>query len=45
MRRLAVHILIPERDLVLVFTGSNFDDPLTYQPVSLLQQYIVKALR
>lgn len=36
-------IVLPEKDLVVVFTGGNYDSPLAGQPFQMLGRYILPA--
>lgn len=36
---------IPELGLVVVMTGGNYDDPLTAQPIRMLRQHLLKAVK
>ena len=37
--------VLPELDMVVVFTGSNYDSALSQQPLGILDRYILKAVR
>jgi CubicO group peptidase (beta-lactamase class C family) len=37
--------IVPEKNLVAVFTGGNYDSRLMNQPVTLLERYVLPAVR
>ena len=37
--------VVPAVDLVVVFTGSNYNSSLSGQPLEIMEQYIIPALQ